>query len=422
MNILYHIEKCDGAGVVGWAVHRSGIKEIRLFADGVQIGRAAVGFERSDVHKVYPTIPGSDRSGFMFPMESARLKRAATELTIELVSRDGTVARETRNVISLQETVSENLFRVDVDTPLRSGLPFEVTKLLHRHAPTTYPLDRTWGDRLMQRAVADLGQFWKSEVRAPSLNRYILFLRGMYQRFRGLRARFPKFNCHRHADPSAKDWCGVATAAEEMLAIANQLYILKSNGLDGYFLEFGCFKGHSSCCLSQCCHELNLRMEIFDSFAGLPPSDSTYYAAGEFCGSLAEVSSHIQEFGKPQVVNYNKGYFCDTVPYFTKGPILCIWMDVDLTSSAQDVAPLLDRLPRASALFTHEFPADGAEDGRLNPSKSEVFPPLYDRFRSLGRTPVARYLHGCTGAIWDAGEGIPVLPFECLMALARLGE
>jgi hypothetical protein len=163
-------------------------------------------------------------------------------------------------------------------------------------------------------------------------------------------------------------------------------------------------------------------MEIFDSFEGLPPSDSTYYAAGEFCGTLEEVTSHIAEFGQPQVVKYNKGFFCDTVPRFTKSPILCIWMDVDLISSARDVVPLLDRLPRASALFTHEFPADGAEGGRLIVSKSEVFPPLDERFRALGRSPVARHLFGCTGAIWDAEQGIPVLPFDCLMSLVRLGE
>jgi hypothetical protein len=161
-------------------------------------------------------------------------------------------------------------------------------------------------------------------------------------------------------------------------------------------------------------------MEIFDSFAGLPPCESEYYAPGDFCGTLAEVTGHLDEFGKRRAVNFNKGYFCDTVPYFTKSPILCIWMDVDLISSARDVAPLIDRLPRASALFTHEFPVDGAPDGRLLLSKSEVFPPLDERFRSLGRTPVARHVDNWTGAIWDADEGIPVMPFDCLMSLARL--
>jgi O-methyltransferase len=422
MSILYHVDKCDASSVVGWAVHRSGIKEVRLFADGVAIGRAAVGVPRGDVHQAYPTLTDSARSGFLFPLESVPLRREGTDLTIEFVSRDGTVARETRQVtrMALREKVTDNLFRPGVDAPLRSGLPFEVTKLLHTLAPGTYPPDRVWGDELMLRAVADLKKCWVNEARAPSLNRYVLFLKAMYHRFRGIRSRFPKSNAH--ADLGAKDAVGVATDPEEMLAIANHLYVLKSNGLDGYFLEFGCFKGHSSCCLSQCCHELGLRMEVFDSFAGLPPSDSAYYAAGEFCGTLEEVTGHLREFGQPQVVGYNKGYFCDTVPSFAKGPLLCVWMDVDLVSSARDVAPLLDRLPRASALFTHEFPPDGAEGGRLVLSKSEVFPPLHERFRSLGRSPVARYLCGCTGALWDADEGIPVLPFDALMSLARLGE
>src|SRR5205823_1188368 len=150
-----------------------------------------------------------------------------------------------------------------------------------------------------------------------------------------------------------------------------------------------------------------------------PPSDSTYYAAGEFCGSLAEVAANLAEFGKPQVVTYHQGYFCDTVPRFQGGPVLCLWMDVDRISSARDVAPLIDRLPPAAAVFTHEFPPDGAEGGRLVVSKSEVFPPLDERFRSLGRSPVARHLWGCTGAVWDAEHGIPVPPFDAVLDLAR---
>jgi hypothetical protein len=209
---------------------------------------------------------------------------------------------------------------------------------------------------------------------------------------------------------------------EEMLAIANQLYVLKSNGLHGYFLEFGCFKGFSSCCLSFCCDRLDLPMEIFDSFAGLPPSDNTGYSAGDFCGSLAEVSAHIQEFGEPRVVNFNKGYFSDTLPCFAKNPIICIWMDVDLLSSSQDIAQILDRLPPTSVVFTHEFPPDGVRAGRVIPERSLVFPPILDRFESLGRRPVGRHVYGCLGAIWDASEGIPVIPHEYLMNLVNIGE
>jgi hypothetical protein len=272
----------------------------------------------------------------------------------------------------------------------------------------------------MYQAVGDLRDFWYTDARLPSLNRYVLYLAAMYRRFQGVHARFPRVNAR--SDGAERHWATLATDPDEMLCIANQLYVLRSNGMEGHLLEFGCFKGHSSCCLSNACHELGIGMEIFDSFAGLPDSGSDYYAAGDFRGSFEEVTAHMAEFGKPEVARYWKGYFAETVPRFPEVPVLCLWMDVDLHASARDVAPLLDRLPPQCTLFTHEFPPDGAEGGRVLPEKSQVFPPILDRMRALARDPVGRYLCGYTGAIWDARDGIPVLPHDCVRSLAGLVE
>src|SRR5437763_1314272 len=73
-----------------------------------------------------------------------------------------------------------------------------------------------------------------------------------------IRSRFPKYNPR--VDAAAKDSACVATQPRELLSIVNQLYVLKSNGFGGQFLEFGCFKGFSSCCLRHCCHELGIPM------------------------------------------------------------------------------------------------------------------------------------------------------------------
>jgi hypothetical protein len=51
-----------------------------------------------------------------------------------------------------------------------------------------------------------------------------------------------------------------------------------------------------------------------------------------------------------------------------------------------------------------------------------VFPPILDRFESLGRSPVGRHVYGWSGAIWDASQGIPVIPHEVLMKLVNIGE
>jgi hypothetical protein len=383
------------------------------------VGRAERGFERPDIHAAYPGIAGSDRSGFRFAL-GHHLKEGSTQVNLQIESEDGTLANTHQEIFCLKEKLSEGGFRPGIDLAARSGFPFEITRLLRKFRPETYDLASAWPDDLMAEAVDDLRLLWKSRTRSPFLNKYLLYLKTMYHRFNWINAMFPKLNDL--SSVSADDGAAIATSPQEMLAIANQLFVLKSNGLIGSFLEFGCFKGHSSCCLSSCCQELDLSMEIFDSFAGFPPLSSSCHLAGTWSGTLSEVSDHVMEFGKPQVVNFNKGYFSDTLPHFAKGPVMCIWMDVDIFSSAQDVAKIFDRLPRNSVLFTHEFRHNSAPAGRIIPETSEVFPPILDRFESLGWDPVGRYLTGDLGAIWDAAQGIPVIPHHCLMNLVQIGE
>ncbi len=420
-RIAHHVDIQNQEVICGWAVHERGTRAVRVFRDEVAIGDARLGLERPDVHAAFPRVAGSDRAGFCFPIAS-HLKEGANEITLEIEAGDGTRTRTSREIVGYWRggRHSPQRFRPGVDKPLRTGLPFEVTGVLRAFRSGTYEQESNWSDELMARATSDLEALWHSGARAPALNRYILYLKTMYDRFCRVSVRFPRINDRAAID--AKDSGGMATTPAEMLAIANQLYVLKSHGLEGDFLEFGCFKGFSSCCLSFCCRHLDLRMEIFDSFAGLPPSDSQRYSAGEYCGTFEEVYANIDEFGDPGVIEFHKGFFADTVPHFSQKPIISIWMDVDLFSSARDVARIFDWLPVSSVLFTHEFPADGAEGGRVIRETSEVFPPILDRFASLGRTPVGRHLDGHLGAIWDAAEGIPVLPQHLLMDLVHLGD
>lgn len=414
-----NVEACNEHRISGWAFHQSGIKEIRVFREDILVGRATLGLDRPDVGQAFPDVPHGDRSGFVF-LIGQNLGAGLNRITLEIEAGDGTSTTITREIVSLGADGRRlpRRFRVGIDRPARSGLPYEVTELLRSFRPGIYDGQSCWDDDLMARAVGDIGAIWKSEARADALNQYILFLETMYHRFLRVASRFPKIN--EQAAYHAKDTGAMGTTPEEMLAIANHLFVLRSNGLDGRLLEFGCFKGFSSSCLSYCCRALDLPMEIFDSFAGLPPSSGGYYGAGEFCGTLDEVRENIATFGEIDAVRFHQGFFADTLPYFDQGPILSIWMDVDLRGSAEDVARILDRLPRSSVVFTHEFPPDGAADGRVLAERSEVFPPILDRFESLGRIPTGRYLGGCLGAIWDAHEGIPIIPQHLLMELVHL--
>jgi hypothetical protein len=418
-NIRYAVDVCAAAEVSGWAVHESGIREVRVLADGGLLGRANLGLERGDVHAAHPRLGGSLHSGFHFSVAADSLRGDSTAVAVEIVANDGSVARQVfPDIPCLNAEALDDALSPEIGRPIRSGFPADVSRLLRRYRPDRYDLEATWTDEQMARAVRDLTTIWKSAARVPALNRYVLFLASMYQKFHLILSRFPKYNSR--VDAGAKDVACVATNPRELLSIANQLYVLQSNGLGGHFLEFGCFKGFSSCCLSHCCHELSIPMEIFDSFAGLPASDHGYYQQGDFCGSLDEVSGHIAEFGRPQAVSYHRGYFSETVRTFDKGPVLCVWMDVDLPSSARDVAEIFDRLPRESAVFTHESTPTVFAAGRVDPAHSQVFPPIVNKFASLQRPIVGRHVADWLGAVWDRDVGIPVVPNSCLLTLAGL--
>ena len=113
---------------------------------------------------------------------------------------------------------------------------------------------------------------------------WINFLAAHYAQFRIIQELFPKLNPGRQ---STKDWFCMATSPGEMLVIANQLFILRSYGIEGSVLECGCYKGYSSCCLSISCRRLGYPLVIADSFAGLPADlnevgDDRYYQVGDF--------------------------------------------------------------------------------------------------------------------------------------------
>ena len=289
-----------------------------------------------------------------------------------------------------------------------SPFPAQIHALLEK-------LDRThenpapWRPSRIESAAEDL--IWLirdgSATLAP-LQHYLIYLQKLSAAFDLIARRFPKINAS--ATSEAKDLACMATTPDEMLCISNHLYVLCSHGMCGPFTEFGCFKGFSSACLSHACAALGIEHHIFDSFAGLPPSDSGYYQPGDFAGSLDEVTRSITAFGDIAAVRFHRGYFSATLPHYKATP-LAIWMDVDLRSSAEDVMQLLPRLPRESLVFSHECQPENFANGRIvsDATADHVLPPVVAAFHEAGRTPTGTYLTGCTGAVWDASYGIPPL-------------
>ena len=175
--------------------------------------------------------------------------------------------------------------------------------------------------------------------------------------------------------------------------------------------EFGCFKGFSTSALSEACARLGLTLHVFDSFAGLPESDSSFYRAGEFRGSREEVEANLREFGNPSVVRIHEGFFSDTVGAFDEDRIACLWMDVDLEVSARDALHVFPRLDPSSCVFSDECAPEDFLSGRINEDANpdRVIAPICEAFRADGRGVTGSFVAGHTGCFRDPKQSLPVL-------------
>jgi hypothetical protein len=135
----------------------------------------------------------------------------------------------------------------------------------------------------------------------------------------------------------------------------------------GCIVECGAFKGGSTTNLSLVAALCERRLEVFDSFEGLPPpgaEDKSHvlvsrnelhtYDAGAFAGTLEEVRSNVTRYGAIDVCEFHKGYFEATLPDFAE-PVVFVYIDVDLVSSEKTCLQYLWPLMRNDcALFTDE--------------------------------------------------------------------
>jgi hypothetical protein len=233
---------------------------------------------------------------------------------------------------------------------------------------------------------------------------YARYLGAVWAHFLFVRDYFPRANPTRL---TARDAASRSNSPEEMLAIANHLYVLKASGVTGAFAEFGCFKGFSTSMLSHACDLLGIEMHVFDSFEGLPASDSREYLAGEFKGTLEEVRENVGQFGSLRPVVFHKGFFADSLRAFAPPPLMTIWMDVDLDLSARDVMRVFRRIDERGAIFSHECEPHSFVNGiHQEPHPNHVIPAILDAYALEGVAVEGRHIGGSTGAFWRGGRAI----------------
>jgi O-methyltransferase len=158
---------------------------------------------------------------------------------------------------------------------------------------------------------------------------------------------------------------GASGYLEHLVMATRILQIPKS--LAGCVVECGSFKGRSAANLSLACALCNRRLQIFDSFEGLPePSagdrrhellnsrEIHTYTKGSWRGSLDEVRQNISRYGAIGACDFSAGYFEQTLPDFRE-PCILAFVDVDLRSSLETcIKYLWPLLHDGCYLFTHE--------------------------------------------------------------------
>jgi hypothetical protein len=188
----------------------------------------------------------------------------------------------------------------------------------------------------------------------PEIRRYTAYLKVLREDFHAVAELFDLWS-----PPGSAGSKGALrlTNPDEMLYLANHLFILDQAGVPGVVLECGCAHGFSSICLSLACARLGRRLVVADSFEGLPAtrSEEPFFRQGDYAAREEEVLENVALCGRPEVIETVKGWYSQSLRAWSR-PIVLLWMDVDLYESARD---LLDHVachidPRG-ALFTHEF-------------------------------------------------------------------
>ena len=152
----------------------------------------------------------------------------------------------------------------------------------------------------------------------------------------------------------------------EHLVMATKILNVPAD-VDGGIVECGCYKGGSTANLSLVASLCGRRLDVFDSFEGMPEpttgdeahtlvaSEQVHtYEAGSWRATLEEARENVSKYGDGSVCHFHVGYFEETLPEFDR-EYAAAFLDVGLRESAEtcleNLWPLLND---GCYLFTHE--------------------------------------------------------------------
>lgn len=130
---------------------------------------------------------------------------------------------------------------------------------------------------------------------------------------------------------------------DEMLQFSKAILDVPAS-VPGCVVEAGCFKGGSTAKFSIAAKLAHRQLFVFDSFEGLPQNAEPHklsifgehinFSRGQYRGPIDEVKENVSTYGDGDVCVYEKGWFEQTMPQFSR-PIIAAYVDVDLASSTR---------------------------------------------------------------------------------------
>ena len=91
--------------VEGWALHSSGIKEVKVYLDGTFISNAVTGISRLDVNSAYPGYPNGDKSGFKATIDTSLITAGNKKLVVKIIANDNSIQEIEREIVIRKKTL-----------------------------------------------------------------------------------------------------------------------------------------------------------------------------------------------------------------------------------------------------------------------------------------------------------------------------
>lgn len=341
-----HIDAIADTRILGWSFADGASVRVEASVGDKVIASVVPALPRHDIAHAFPGWKGALASGFVLDLPPGTLP-ANDVVDVTITARAASPIHLSRTLAQLSVASPETIARLanPMDAGLVGPFPKDVIDTVFAVWPET---ERDLTGVAAQAAFVDrLRTILRTPAlrSTPAITDYVRYLQAVWAHCRFVDGFFPTLNPT--AVEGSPDFNCKPNSIHEIIAIAHQLYVLKSYGIAGDFAEFGCFKGFSSAMLSFACRQLGVKMHIFDSFEGLPPAEGSGYRAGEYAGSLDEVRANVTRYGAIEVVEFHPGFFSETFRHYRPPNLMCLWMDVDLESSSRDLMVVADRLDPA---------------------------------------------------------------------------